>query len=57
MDAGQRIARITLKTMRVDGFDHRANWVSKVRNVSKVGSQCHIDRHGMGFRTHRSVRY
>jgi len=38
MDTGQRIVRITLKTMGVYWFDHRANWPAKVRNVSSVGS-------------------
>jgi hypothetical protein len=38
MDTGQRFTRITLKTMRVDGFHHRANWVVKVRNVSRLGT-------------------
>ena len=39
MDSGQRFVRITLKTMPVHGFDHRANWEAKVRNVSRLGSQ------------------
>ena len=38
MDTGQRVARIILKTMDVYGFDHRANRVAKVRNVSRLGS-------------------
>ena len=38
MDTSQRVARITLKTMGAYGFDHRANWVAKVRNVSRLGS-------------------
>jgi hypothetical protein len=39
MDTGQRFARITLKTIRVHGFDHIANWPAKVRNVPMPGSQ------------------
>jgi hypothetical protein len=39
MDTVQRSARIALKTMGVHGFDHIANWVAKVRNVSGLGSQ------------------
>ena len=39
MDAGQGLAPITLKTICVGEFDHCVNWVAKVRNVSKVGSQ------------------
>lgn len=36
---GSAFARIALRTMDVHGFDHTANWVAKVRNVSRVGSQ------------------
>jgi len=43
MDTGQRFARITLKTIRVHGFDHIANWPAKVRNVSRLGSQSFKD--------------
>jgi hypothetical protein len=39
IDTGQLVVRITAKTMGVHGFDHRANWVAKVRNVSSLGSQ------------------
>ena len=39
VDKRRRRARITLKTMLVHGFDHRANWVAKVRYVSTMGSQ------------------
>jgi hypothetical protein len=39
MDSGQRFARITLKTMSGHGFDHRANWLAKVRNASRLRSQ------------------
>ncbi len=39
MDTGSRVAPISLKTMRAYRFDHRANWVAKVRNVSRLGSQ------------------
>ena len=39
MDTGQRSARITVKTIVVHRFDHRANRVAKVRNVSRLGSQ------------------
>lgn len=39
MDMGQRSARIALKTRRIGGFHHRANWPAKVRNVSTLGSQ------------------
>jgi hypothetical protein len=44
MDTGQQFARIALKTMGVHGFDHRANWAAKVRNVSKLGSQIAFSR-------------
>ena len=33
------LAPIILKTIGVHGFDHRANWAAKVRNVSRLGSQ------------------
>ena len=39
MDVGQRFARITVKTIAVHGFDHRASRVAKVRNVSRLRSQ------------------
>jgi len=39
MDTGQRSAGITLRTTGVNGFDHWANWLAKVRNVSRLGSQ------------------
>jgi hypothetical protein len=39
MDTGQRLAPINLKTLRVHGLDHSANWAAKVRNVSRLGSQ------------------
>jgi hypothetical protein len=42
MDTGQYFARIALKTMGDDGFDQRANWAPKVRNVSRLGSQSAI---------------
>jgi hypothetical protein len=38
MDKSQRAARITMKTRRIGGFHQRANWVAKVRNVSRLGS-------------------
>jgi hypothetical protein len=39
MDKSQRAARITLKSKRIGGFHQWANWVAKVRNVSRLGSQ------------------
>jgi hypothetical protein len=39
VDKHRRPARITLKTIGPYGFDHRANWAAKVRNVSRLGSQ------------------
>jgi hypothetical protein len=33
------LAPIILKTIDVQGFDHWANWLTKVRNVSRLGSQ------------------
>lgn len=39
MDSCQQLAWVTLKTMPVHGFDHRANWPAKVRNASRLGSQ------------------
>ena len=33
----RRCPRIALKTMSVHGFDHRARWVARVRNVSRPG--------------------
>ena len=45
MDKRRRCARIDLKTIDVCGFDQRANWAAKVRNVSSVGSH----RHGSGL--------
>ena len=36
MDTGQQFARIAIKTMGDHGFDHRANRVAKVRNVSRL---------------------
>ena len=39
LDAGRWFQSTNLKTIRFHGFDHRANWVAKVRNVSSVGSQ------------------
>ena len=44
MDAGQGLAPITLKIIRVHGFDHTANWTGKVRNVSSVGRQMAFSR-------------
>ena len=38
MDSCQQFAWIILKRMPVHGFDHRANWPAKVRNVSRLGS-------------------
>ena len=38
MDMGRRFAPIIMKTIRFHGFDHTANWVAKVRNVSRLGS-------------------
>jgi hypothetical protein len=40
---GQRFARISLKTVHVNGFEHSAKSVAKVRNVSRLGSQLEID--------------
>lgn len=34
--------RITAKTIGVHWFDHRANWLARVRNVSRLGSQISI---------------
>lgn len=39
MDSGQWFASIDLKTIPIHRFDHTANWLAKVRNVSKLGSQ------------------
>jgi hypothetical protein len=39
MDTGRQFARIALKTMGDYGFDQRADRVTKVRNVSRLGSQ------------------
>src|ERR1019366_10239037 len=39
VDKRRRCARIDLKTMDVCGFDQWANWVAKVRNASRLGSQ------------------
>jgi hypothetical protein len=39
MDKRHRAARITLKSKRIGGFHQWANWVAKVRNVSRLGSQ------------------
>src|SRR6266571_4205792 len=39
MDTGQHFARIALKTMGQHGFDYKATWAAKVRNVSRLGSQ------------------
>jgi len=39
MDTRQFVARTALETMGVHWFDHRANWLAKVRNVSRLGSQ------------------
>jgi hypothetical protein len=39
MDIGQQFARIALKTMGDQGFDQRADRATKVRNVSRLGSQ------------------
>jgi hypothetical protein len=44
MDTGQRSARITVKTIVVHRFYHRASRVEKVRNVSKVGRQSETAR-------------
>src|ERR1017187_2130832 len=38
MDTGQRSARISLKTVHVHAFEHNAKSVTKVRNVSRLGS-------------------
>jgi hypothetical protein len=38
VDKHRRPARITLKTIGLHGFDHRATWAAKVRNVSRLGS-------------------
>jgi hypothetical protein len=38
MDTRQRLAPINLETINVQGFDHRANRVARVRNVSRLGS-------------------
>jgi hypothetical protein len=38
VDVGRRAAVILMKTILFQGFDHRANWVAKVRNVSRLGS-------------------
>jgi hypothetical protein len=39
MDRHCQLAPITLKALRDDAFDHKANWATEVRNVSSVGSQ------------------
>jgi hypothetical protein len=39
MDGRRRTTPIILKTLDVDRFDHSASWPSKVRNVSRLGSQ------------------
>jgi len=39
MDWGQWFALIALKTIPVHRFDHKANRVAKVRNVSRLGNQ------------------
>jgi hypothetical protein len=39
MDGWRRTTPIILKTLDVDEFDHSASWPSKVRNVSRLGSQ------------------
>jgi hypothetical protein len=38
MDTGRQFARIALKTMSDHGFDQRADWAAKVRNVSRLRS-------------------
>ena len=39
MDISRRFAPISLKPIRVHGFDHKASWVARVRNVSRLGRQ------------------
>jgi len=39
LDKRRGCARFSLKTMDVRGFDHRAIWPAKIRNVSRLGSQ------------------
>jgi len=47
MDGRRRTTPIILKTLDVDTFDHSASWPSKVRNVSRLGSQ--ISKFQSGF--------
>jgi hypothetical protein len=42
MDSARPSASIMMKTKFVHGFDHTANWMAKVRNVSMPGS--HVER-------------
>ena len=39
MDKSQRAARITLKTRRIDGFHHRANWAAKFETCPVGGAR------------------
>jgi hypothetical protein len=39
MDGWRRFTPIILKILGVDRFDHSASWPTKVRNVSRLGSQ------------------
>jgi hypothetical protein len=42
LDKRRQCARLALKTMSDHRFDHRANRLAKVRNVSRLGSQSSI---------------
>jgi hypothetical protein len=42
LDAGQWFPSISLKTIRFHGFDQRANWAVKVRNVSSRGCRWRV---------------
>lgn len=44
-DSCHLFARITLKTMSVHGFDHRAIWPAEVRNVSRLGRQFLVEEY------------
>src|SRR5579863_2748039 len=44
VDTSRPVAQIALKTTRIEGFHHRANWPPKVRNVSRPGSQSETSR-------------
>src|ERR1022692_2035619 len=39
MDTARPSASMMMKNKIVHGFDHTANWIAKVRNVSRLGSQ------------------